>query len=249
MNFENNTKHKYEFSISGDVKLVDSDEFTSVFNKESQPNEKAIHLLNSRKYVIADKISSAIERQLPPEFSGSVKIETAIEFGQGSITWIGIITVLDWIGKIVDTVTFVQLMTTAIQFAVNKVIAEEASQNSISIQFETIYTRPRPTFTPSSQEDLLYRDMLTRQDEQLRILRGLWRNLDTLLMYIGQLRDRNSAFRLSSYNNRPVQQPRWISRDLLFLIALVFIFLILSIDYFNLDTIREWFFSLFGVSP
>jgi len=194
---------------------------------------------------------------LPSSFGGNVKIETYLEFGEGSITWMGVVAVLDWVGRIVDTVTFVQLLSSGIEFAVNKVIAGEVTQYAIPVAYETISTRVIPEFAIVSQTDFLYRNLLLGQDEQVRILRGLSRNFDNLLRYIGQLQRRNSILRLPSYflqrPNYPdypyTQRPRQFPKDTLIVLVLLFLTIIQAINFFGLDTITGWFAKLFKATP
>ncbi len=255
--YESKATHEYNFSISGNVSLIYDSELG--YTKDDHRSEKAILLLNSKKIEIADKINRALERQLPSSFGGNVKVITSLEFSEGSITWAGVITVLDWVGRIVDTVTFMQLTSSAIQFAVNKVISREASQNSISIEHETIHTNVMPNFVPTSQTDFLYRDLILRQDEQVRILRDLSRNFNNLLRYIGQLQRKNSIFRLPdfftqrlNYPDYPFsyrQRPRQFPKDTLIVLVLLFLTIIQAINYFGLETITGWFTNLFKASP
>jgi hypothetical protein len=225
--------------IRGSVEIETDIElnYLSENNKYKRNTEKAIQLLNSNKQEIAGKISNILEQQLPSSYLGDVKIETQLEFGFGSITWAGVIIALDWVGKIVDTITFVQIMTGAIQFAINKVITQETSHHSIPIVHETIFTTVIPDFLPASQTDLLSRNLLLRQDEQIRVLRDLSRNFDNLLRYIGQLQRKNSGFRMENQNFYflPSRQANFI------LAILVFIAIMQFINYFGLDTIKGWF--------
>ena len=240
MNYDTDIKHKYEFSVRGSVAFRDDSDYLGENKKDKEKTEKAVQLLNSNKYEIAGKINNILERQLPSSYLGNVKIETQLEFGIGSITWAGVVIVLDWVGKIVDTVTFVQIMTGAIQFAINKVITQETSQYTIPIVHETIFTTVIPEFVPGSQTDFLYRNLLLRQDEEVRVLRNLSRNFDNLLRYIGQLQRKNSPFRLSNQKVYIVPE-RQAYRDNIIIFILVFIAIMQFITYVGLDTIKGWF--------
>ena len=259
--YENKAKHKYDFSIRGSASFIQNGNLGTI--TDDHQSEKAIILLNSKKSEIADQINSTLDRQLPASFGGNVKVITSLEFGQGSITWAGIIIILDWVGKIVDTVTFIQLTSSAIEFAVNKIISREASRNSIPIEHETIRTNVMPNFSPTNQTDFLVRDLILRQNEQVRILRDMSRNLDNLLRYIGQLQRKNSMFRLPNFFAQqpnypnysypyPYTQRKWFSKDTLIVLILLFLTIIQIVNYFGLETITGWFASLsnlFKASP
>jgi hypothetical protein len=236
MNYDAATKHKYEFSIRGSLETDYKKENLNENEKDKKKAENSIHILNSNKFEIAGKINDILERRLPSSYHGNVKIETQIDFGLGSITWVGVIIVLDWVGKIVDTITFVQIMTGAIQFAVNKVIMQETSRHSIPTIYDSIYTTVIPEFVPSSQTDFLYRNLLLRQDEQIRLLRNMSRNFENLPSNIVQ---RIIMFRSQNLNlSSSPKIPAWKAN--LIIILLVVIAVIQLITYFGLDTVKGW---------
>lgn len=242
--YNDRAKHEYKFSIRGSASLIRNTELG--FADDDHRGEKAVLLLNSKKDEIADKINLGIERHLPSSFGGNVKIETSLEFSEGSVAWLGAVIVFDWVGKIVDVVTFVQLTSSAIQFVVNRVISREATQNSIPIEHETIRTHVMPEFTPTNQTDFLVRDLVLRQEEQVRLLRNLSRNFENLLGYIGQLQRKNSAFRLSNYYLVPQRQA---FKDNIIIIFLAIIAILQFMNYFGIDTIKGWFATFTNIFP
>lgn len=252
MNPKYDTKHRYEFQIDGRINLLPESESRDDFLYERKNDDyrsaKAVHDLNARKEEIADQISSVLERQLPSSFKGNVKIVTSLEFGKGSIALVGDIAVLDWMGIIADAATLIQLMYSLIQFAVKKVIAREAAQTGIAIDYASISINVTPNFVPASQDDIIFRQLQMRQEEQTRMILAVYQDMENLLSYIRDLREKNSAFRLSSYSNR-LQLPARFFSDIGIQLSLLLIILLQAMNFLGVSTIRDWFLRFFGTGP
>ncbi|HEY0602841.1 MAG TPA: hypothetical protein VGD58_08015 [Herpetosiphonaceae bacterium] len=84
-------------------------------------DEEIVRILNGRADLIAQRIRSEIRKTV----STFVNIDVEIEFVVGSVEWIGIVYVLDWMSRLSGTASLVEYLTRTVRFAVNRVVREE----------------------------------------------------------------------------------------------------------------------------
>jgi hypothetical protein len=86
-----------------------------------QAQKTLIPTLNGRSSHIAERISEEIRRSLP----AGTDISVEIQFSHGSITWLGIVTVMDTVGRLTDGIDLGKRAIQLIEFLVNKILREE----------------------------------------------------------------------------------------------------------------------------
>lgn len=77
--------------------------------------------LNLRSGEIAQEIEREIARALPP----SVSVQVQIGFDSGSITWAGIISILDWMARLEGSTMFVIGLANLIQIVIQRVLGQQ----------------------------------------------------------------------------------------------------------------------------
>ncbi len=93
---------------------------------ERPDNDEFVGFLNNVSGRIAQEIQQEIKRALPP----SVNVEAQISFFQGSVTWEGVIVVLDWMARLGGTAEFLGVLVTLVQIAVDRVLRRWLSEQS-----------------------------------------------------------------------------------------------------------------------
>jgi len=94
---------------------------TSITNENSRETVSEISIvndLNDNADEIALEIQTEIKRLLPP----SVNVHAQITFNPGSITWLGFISIMDWMDKIGGVIGFLEVTSRLIKFVVEKVM-------------------------------------------------------------------------------------------------------------------------------
>ena len=109
--------------IEDHVLAIDTKEESSngVFNKE-----KYVSWLNENSHIIGERITREIKSKLPP----GVDVETTIYFKTGSIEFIAVIEVLDWMARLGSSISFVEYLKKAADWSVKKVVINELRQST-----------------------------------------------------------------------------------------------------------------------
>lgn len=90
-----------------------------VSNTETpQTLNELIFELNNSAVEIAEAVRIELARVLPP----SINVYSQISFFEGSISWSGIITIVDWMDRIGGTIGFLEIVLKVSKFAVEKVL-------------------------------------------------------------------------------------------------------------------------------
>ena len=122
---------------------------------EEESESIIVRQLNEVSYEIAEEIQEEVRRVLPP----SVLVQSEIQFFEGSISWIGVVTVLDWMARIAGAVELIEMFSNAIQFVVERVMRRWLSGRRIPIrlrlagpiQVEVSYQMPESAKRQSDQ--------------------------------------------------------------------------------------------------
>lgn len=94
--------------------------------------------MNSELSVLTDKIKSELKTKLPP----GAEIQVDIEFSQGSIDWVGLVTMAN-IALWADNISFIEYVAKAVRFAVNKVVRRRIEVEAPVEEINTRVTRRR----------------------------------------------------------------------------------------------------------
>ncbi|MBK8899889.1 MAG: hypothetical protein IPM53_01775 [Anaerolineaceae bacterium] len=111
---------KYTFvrRIRSDVPRPGQEQSSNLNSEAPQTLNDLIFELNNGAVEIAEAIRVELSRVLPP----SVNIYAQISFFEGSISWSGIITVVDWMDRIGGTIGFLEIVLRVSKFAIEKVM-------------------------------------------------------------------------------------------------------------------------------
>jgi len=153
--------HKYVFKFNGKLDTLDSIAIKG--GETSLTSEESVHLLNNKSDEIGDEISKALQQSLPPDLT----VQVTVRFHKGSIEFVGIVEILDWMGRIVATKDFIEMTISLIRFVSGRVIRNKARQNSIELaSSETkIDILPYISYQREGLTDILIREVITRQDD------------------------------------------------------------------------------------
>lgn len=91
---------------------------TEVITLEEQNELEIIQSLSNQSELIERDIQQEIKRNLPP----GVNVETQIQFYEGSIEWIGIVAVLDWMARLAGVAEFIGILSKLIEVAIERVL-------------------------------------------------------------------------------------------------------------------------------
>jgi hypothetical protein len=90
---------------------------TDQFEKEPF-DEELVFFLNDNTFQISEEIRQGMRQMLPP----FVEVQVELNFYQGSISWTGIIIILDWMARLGGAAELVVMLSTVIRIVVKAVI-------------------------------------------------------------------------------------------------------------------------------
>lgn len=125
--FSSDEKPPLAFDFRGGATIKKERKFKQTIDLELLPE------LNSKSSIISDEIKSDIKAKLP----AGVEVTVDIEFSRGSIDWVGIIAIAGWTALIADNISFVEYVTKAVKFSINKIVR---SQIAGRVPVQNIYT-------------------------------------------------------------------------------------------------------------
>jgi hypothetical protein len=116
-------------------------------------NEGIVSELNRQE----EEISRAITRRLREVLPDDILIVVRIHFQAGSITWLGFVTIFDWMGRLAGVVGFIEYIQRAVDVAVSRSVSEKLSPwKPQRLQSQVLLTGahelPKPDTAPVSQE-------------------------------------------------------------------------------------------------
>jgi hypothetical protein len=100
--------------------------------------------LNAMSLSIGEEIASEIRASLPP----GLAVDVQIEFRPGSLEWIGVVTILDWMARLSGAGSFLEFVTRAVRFAINRVMGRHiqgaAVIRTITTEIKPVTVAPEP---------------------------------------------------------------------------------------------------------
>jgi hypothetical protein len=99
---------------------------------EFRRHRKEIELLNSNSNEIAREIQRELRRVLPP----SITAQAQIRFEEGSITWSGVILLIQAMGMVVDFVGFAEITKKLAEITIDRVVRRWVYSTNRQMQFD-----------------------------------------------------------------------------------------------------------------
>jgi len=96
-------------------------------DKRSRTVSQIVDDLNRISDLIAEQIATDLRKRLPI----GVQVETSLEFREGSLEWVGVIYVLDWMARLSGAGALVEYIVRVIRLVVNRAVRQNISQPSI----------------------------------------------------------------------------------------------------------------------
>ncbi|MFN2453373.1 MAG: hypothetical protein ABR577_04055 [Pyrinomonadaceae bacterium] len=83
-------------------------------------DRKTVFTLNENADDIAERIKTRLRKTLPM----SANVEVEIEFSNGSIEWLGVVFILDWMGRLSGSISLIEYISRAVRLVVNRSVRE-----------------------------------------------------------------------------------------------------------------------------
>ena len=141
--FANNSSDKdrkstlnFDFDGEADVLFEDVERILGYAYGTANKYSNLTHLLNSKSKEISEAISAELKSRL--KYVGS-DVDVNIEFKKGSLLFIGLITITDFLARLDGTVGGIKLLVDAAKFAINQVVRSEI-ESSVPATVKSITT-------------------------------------------------------------------------------------------------------------
>ena len=101
-------------------------------NKDTRQQRQAVERLNRSSIEIAREIQRELKRVLPP----SINAQAQIRFEDGSVTWSGVILLIQAMGLVVDFVGFAEITKKLAEITVDRVVRRWVNEVGGQAQFD-----------------------------------------------------------------------------------------------------------------
>lgn len=121
-----------EFHGQAELIVDDNDQIDSRRNNfEQSRHRKMIQRLNNNSIQIAQEIQRELRRVLPP----SIRVQSQINFDEGSIEWSGVILLIQGMGLVVDFVGFGEIIKKLTEITIDRVVRRWLFDSGETVEF------------------------------------------------------------------------------------------------------------------
>jgi hypothetical protein len=92
---------------------------------ESLESSEIVAWLQSQSDFISDDIEREITSALPP----GVQVSVSIEFRKGSIEWLGVVIILDWMSRLSGSLAMIEYVSKGVKIAVDKIVRKNIKEH------------------------------------------------------------------------------------------------------------------------